>query len=406
MENKGLLKQLKKNLIHANNSQLYKEKFKNLNLDLSSISDFKKIPFTTKDELRKYYPFGNLAVEIKEVIEMHTSSGTTGGDPQVTFLTKKDLEIASKSISHAWKTFGITSKSVVQFIMSYGLFSGAMLNTFAIQNLGALVIPAGIIPTKQQVYLIQKFNVDTIVATPSYYLYLYEFLKNNLIPISSLNLKRGIAAGEIYSEGLRKEIEKKFNITIYDHYGLCEVYTGIAYECNKRNGLHVLGGYVFAEIIDPDTGEDVKEGEIGELILTTLKKDASPLIRYKTGDMVKKIPAVCSCGDNNPLISRILKRKDATIFIKGIKLDPYEAKINLNNVLKEKFYDDMQFVIPKNLSLDYPKIYLAPKKKNIDLSEVRKIIKSETNLNFEIKIVHIDYFRKSGETKIKLVKYI
>lgn len=404
MEENQLIKKLNRNLEHARNSKLYSKKYENVNLNIKSLKDFKKIPFTTKEDLKEYYPYGNLSINIDEVIEMHTSSGTTG-EPQVTFLTKEDLEIASNAVSEAWSEFGITKKSVVQFIMSYGLFSGAMLNTFAIQKLGALVIPSGIVHTKQQVDLMQKFKVDTIVATPSYYFYLHDYLKKNNIDISTLNLKRGIAAGEVYSEETRRDIEERFNIKIFDHYGLCEVYTGIAYECAKKEGLHILSEYIYAEVVDPDTGVEVKTGEIGELILTTLQKKASPLIRYKTSDIVRKLDK-CSCGKDSFFISRILKRKDDVIFIKGIKLDPNEVKLSLNNVLKDNFYSEIQFVIPKDLSFNYPKILMVPKKENINIEDIKKIVKAETNLNFEIEFVNINYFRNNYQTKIKLIKYI
>ncbi|MFT4304570.1 MAG: phenylacetate--CoA ligase family protein [Candidatus Woesearchaeota archaeon] len=403
MDEKQLVEELKKVVSHALNSKLYSSKFDQLDFKLKNISDFKKLPFTTKEDLKKDYPFSNLCVDLKDVIEVHTSSGTTG-QPQITFLTKKDLEIASNYVSKAWKEFGVNEKSVVQFIMSYGLFSGAMLNTFAIQKLGALVIPTGIISTKKQIEFMQEFGTDIIVATPSYYLYLYDYMKQNNIPRSSIKLKIGIAAGEVYSESIRKEIEKKLNIKIFDHYGLCEVYTGIAFECQNKNGFHILDEFVYSEVIDPATGKEVDVGEKGELVLTTLKKEASPLIRYRTNDLVVKLDSCC-CEIKSSKVSRIIKRIDDVIFIKGIKFDPYEVKEILNRQFKKDFYNEMQFVIPKNLKSEYPKVILVPRIKNTDKDIIKKIIKNETNLNFDVEFVDISYFRNAIETKIKLVKW-
>jgi len=318
------LRNLNRTIKNAKKSPLYSKKLKNFS-QLKSIKEISKLPFTTKQELRDYYPFGGLAVPFNKVIEVHTSSGTTG-KTTLSFFTKKDLEIGSKTISTAWKNFGINNESRVQFIMSYGLFSGAALNTYAIQELGGFVLPSGIQPAFKQVELMMDFQIDTIVTTPSYFLYLYDYLENNNIPLNKFKLKRGIAAGEIYSEKTRGIIESKFNIKIYDHYGLCEVNTGIAYECNHRTGLHLLDDYVIAEVINPDTGDILPSEQFGELVLTSLKKEASPVIRYRTGDITRIRSGDCPCANKSIRIERIKRRIDDLIFIKGIKIDPYELK--------------------------------------------------------------------------------
>jgi phenylacetate-CoA ligase len=275
LKNRRQLRLLNKTLSQAKYSDFYKLKFQDCPLAIKSFSELQNFPFTTKKELRDCYPFGALAVPINEIIEMHTSSGTTG-KATLSCFTREDLIASSKAISEAWRCFGINNESRVQFMMSYGLFSGAALNTYAIQRLGGFVIPAGIQSAEKQIQMMIDFKVDTIVGTPGYYFYLFDFLTEKKISLKNLNLKRGIVAGEVYSDKVRAEIEKRFKIKIFDHYGLCEVNTGIGYECELKMGLHILDEYVFPEIINPENGKVLPDGSEGELVLTTLGKKASP----------------------------------------------------------------------------------------------------------------------------------
>ena len=346
MMSKKILNLLNETISNARNSDFYKLKLKDQPLKLESLSDLKKLPFTTKKELRDCYPFGALAVPVNEVIELHTSSGTTG-KATLSYFTKEDLKNGSKAISKAWKCFGINDNSRVQFMMSYGLFSGAALNTYAIQELGGLVVPAGIQSAEKQIQMMLDFKIDTIVGTVGYYYYLFDYIKENKIPLDEFFLKRGIMAGEIYSNKVREEIEHKFKIKIFDHYGLCEVNTGIAYECEFRNGLHLLDDYVFPEIINPESGEVLPLDSEGELVLTTLKKKASPLIRYRTGDITLIKSGRCPCGRNSVRIDRIKRRVDDLIFIKGIKIDPYELKEYILENVGAFIFSDIKIKVKK-----------------------------------------------------------
>lgn len=352
---------LNKSIETAKNCQFYNKILKDVK-ELENINDLERLPFTTKEDLRSMYPYGGLCVPLSEVLEVHTSSGTTGA-PTISFYTKKDLKKGSEEIARAWRSFGVTKESKVQFIMSYGLFSGAMINTYALQELGAFVLPAGILPVARQIELMKDFQIDTLVATPGYLMYLSEYMEENNIDRESLKLKRAIAAGEIYSDNLREEIERRLNIKVYDHYGLCEVNTGIAYECEQRDGLHVLDDYVIAEIIDVTTGQRVAEGVYGELVLTSLKKEASPIIRYKTGDVTCIKKGVCSCGKKSIRIDRIKSRKDDLLFIKGIKVNPHELKDFILSHAKGMLLGaDIKILVKKNCINYTPLIKLSFKK--------------------------------------------
>lgn len=398
---------LNKTLFIVKNSELYKSKLHGYPVKLKDISELQNFPLTTKKELRDHYPFGTLAVPIKEVIEVHTSSGTTG-KATLSYFTREDLEIGSKAIAEAWDCFGINSESRVQFMMSYGLFSGAMLNTYAIQKLGGFVVPAGIQSAEKQLQMMMDFKIDTIVGTPGYYYYLFDYITEKQIPLEQLSLKRGIAAGEIYSDRVRSEIEKKFKIKIFDHYGLCEVNTGIAYECEFRTGLHILDEYVFPEIINPETGKVLPQNNEGELVLTTLRKKASPVIRYRTGDITAIKSGKCPCGRDSIRIDRIKRRTDDLIFIKGINIDPYELKEYILEIAGNNIYSDIKIIVGSDFGNYRPEILVSLKDpSNINLlAFIRKSLKDKTLLTFDVKHTSHDYFQRGENNKVKFVEYV
>jgi len=407
ISNKLQLNLLNKALHQARKSDLYKFKLKKFPINIKNINEFKNLPFTTKKELRDCYPFGSLAVPINNVIELHTSSGTTG-KATLSYFTKEDLKNSSRAISKAWKCFGITDNSRVQFMMSYGLFSGAALNTYAIQELGGLVVPAGIQSAEKQIQMMLDFKIDTLVGTVGYFFYLFDYIKENKIPLDKFSLKRGIMAGEIYSDKVRAEVENKFGIMIFDHYGLCEVNTGIAYECESRNGLHLLDDYVFAEIINPETGEVLPLDSEGELVLTTLEKKASPLIRYRTGDITLIKSGKCSCGRNSIRIDRIKRRVDDMLFIKGIKIDPYELKEYILTTSGDCIFSDIKIRVKSSFENYIPEILVSlkdPLKRDI-LEVIEKNLKDKTLITFDIKHVDRDYFQRGENNKVKFVEFV
>jgi phenylacetate-CoA ligase len=397
---------LNKTLSNAKKSKFYNLKLNAYKTQLRDTIDLQKLPFTTKKELRELYPFGCLAVPLRSVVEMHTSSGTTG-KAVLSYFTKSDLDISSESISKAWQCFGINNNSRVQFMMSYGLFSGAAINTYAIQKLGGFVVPAGIQSAEKQIQMMIDFKIDTIVGTPGYYLYLFDYLSEKNISPKKLFLKRGIMAGEIYSDELRAEIEQKFNIKIFDHYGLCEVNTGIAYECKYKNGLHILDEYVFPEIINPKNGKVLPYGSEGELVLTTLKKKASPVIRYRTGDITSLKKGVCSCGRNSTRINRIKKRVDDLIFFKGIKIDPYELKEYIVKIAGNYIYSDIKIIVKNNFKEQLEILISLKDQSNIKfLDFIKKSLKDKILLVCDVKHVSRDYFKREEYNKVKFVEYV
>lgn len=396
-----VLENLNKTIVLAKDTQLYKGRGLH---ELNSLSELSGLPLTSKEDLRSSYPYGGLAVPESEIIEVHTTSGTTG-KPTLSFFTKKDLEESSKAISEAWRAFGINKTSKVMFIMSYGLYSGAALNTYAIQSIGAFVLPAGIQQVKTQVDFMADFGIDTVIATPGFLLYLYEWIVTNKFDRSKLRVVRAIAAGEVYSNAIRKEIEKKLQIKVFDHYGLCEVNTGIAYECEEMKGLHVLDDYVIPEIIDPETGKVLPDGEYGELVLTSLKKEASPIIRYRTKDITCLIPGKCPCGRERIRIDRIKSRVGETLFMKGIKIDPYELRDFIKEKLGSKLFGgDMQIVVKDNDIKFLPKIFLSlTKNSEEELKILTEKVYEQTRTKFIIKHVEPDFFNREKNNKVKFI---
>jgi phenylacetate-CoA ligase len=283
-----------------------------------------------------------------------------------------------------------------------------MLNTYAIQKLGGFVVPAGIQSAEKQLQMMMDFKIDTIVGTPGYYYYLFDYITEKNIPLEQFSLKCGIAAGEIYSDKVRSDIEQKFNIKIFDHYGLCEVNTGIAYECEFKTGLHILDEYVFPEIINPETGKVLPQSNEGELVLTTLRKKASPVIRYRTGDITAIKSGQCPCGRNSIRIDRIKRRTDDLIFIKGIKIDPYELKEYILEIAGNNIYSDIKRIVRSDFENYKPEILVSlknPPNTNI-LAFIQKTLKDKTLVTFDVKHINRDYFKRGENNKVKFVEYV
>ncbi|OGJ19861.1 hypothetical protein A3K73_02600 [Candidatus Pacearchaeota archaeon RBG_13_36_9] len=297
--------------------------YKNIPLPpkISRIKEINQIPLTTKDQLRESYPYGSLTLRLSKVIEVHTSSGTTG-NPVPMFLTKRDLEISNQVLARTWFCNGIREEDIFMMMGEYGLFTGGLLNHYALIHLGALVIPMGVSSTEKQIKFLKDFKVTSMAGIASHYFRILEKFKELKINPKELNLKIAIAAGEPYNEETRAHFEEGFGCKFMDQYGLAEINTGLAGECEYRCGLHLPWDYVYPEIIDTHTKEILPEGETGELVLTTLDREANPVIRYRTGDITSITHEKCKCGRTTPRISRIKGRVDDVLFVKGIKLCP------------------------------------------------------------------------------------
>jgi len=325
------LKRLKKTVRQSyQNIPFYKEQFSKINIkpaDITSLKDVRKLPFTTREDLRENYPFGMLAVSKEQVVRLHTSSGTTG-KPKAIFFSKKDVDRAAELIARCLIMTGIRKDDVLQNMMTYGLFTGALVMHYGAEKVGVLVIPAGPGNTKRQIALMQDFKTTTLHLTPSYALYLASVMdKEGVDPKKDFFLRRAYLGSEPYSEETRKKIERFFNIDVYNSYGLSEMNgPGVAFECVEKNGMHLWEDNFIMEIIDPETGEEMPEGEKGELVLTTLCREAMPILRYRTSDISMIIPGRCKCGRTHRRISRIIGRTDDMIIVRGVNIFPQQIE--------------------------------------------------------------------------------
>ncbi|MCX8041328.1 MAG: phenylacetate--CoA ligase [Thermodesulfobacteriaceae bacterium] len=309
---------------------VYRKKFQELGITpshLKSLEDIIKFPFTTKEDLFIDYPYGLLAVPLEEVVRVHTSSGTTG-KPKAIFFSKKDLETSAELIARCLVMTGATKEDILQNSMTYGLFTGALVMHYGAEKVGILVIPAGPGNTERQIELMKTFGTTLLHMTPSYALYVASvILEKGLIPQKDLKLKTAYLGAEPYSEQTRRKIEEMLGIQVYNCYGLSEMNgPGVGFECPYKEGLHLWEDNFLVEIVHPETGEPVKEGEIGELVLTTLNREAMPLIRYRTRDLTRIISEPCACGRTHIRISRILGRSDDMFIVRGVNIFPQQIE--------------------------------------------------------------------------------
>jgi phenylacetate-CoA ligase len=295
--------------------------------DIRSLEDIKYIPFTSKADLREVYPFGMFAVPLSEIVEIHSSSGTTG-KPVVMGYTKNDIEVWKEVMARSLTTMGVTREDIIQIAYGYGLFTGGLGFHYGALAIGATIVPASAGNTRRQIELMRDFGTTVICCTPSYALYLAEYAKDEMgIDPSSLKLKAGSFGAEMWTEEMRREIEKRFGIKAYNVYGLTEIIgPGVAHECSEQKGLHIWEDHFYPEIIDPETGEPLPEGERGELVLTTLTKEGVPMIRFRTRDITAFISGECPCGRTAIRIERIRGRSDDMIKVRGVMLFPYQIE--------------------------------------------------------------------------------
>ena len=291
-------------------------------VDIQSLEDINKLPFTTKQDLRDNYPFGLFAVPMTEVIRIHSSSGTTG-KPTVVGYTKKDLDQWAELMARALISAGTSRRSVVQNAYGYGLFTGGLGIHYGAEKVGASVIPSSGGNTRRQVMLMQDFGTTVITCTPSYILYMHEVMQQLGIQPADIKLKAGIFGAEPWSETMRGEIEKKLQIDAYDIYGLSEIIgPGVAVECSEKQGLHLWEDHFIAEVIDPDSGEVLPDGDSGELVITTISKEALPMVRYRTRDLTSLTVEPCACGRTHMRMNKLVGRSDDMVIIRGVNVFP------------------------------------------------------------------------------------
>ncbi|SEL35754.1 phenylacetate--CoA ligase PaaK [Haloferax larsenii] len=311
------------------NVAFYREVFDEHGLtpdDIESVEDLSKLPFTTKEDFRDHYPTGMFAREMDDVVRIHASSGTTG-KPKIVGYTQDDLDVWSKAVARCLVASGLGSDDVVQNAYGYGLFTGGLGLHQGIEELGATVIPIGGGNTQRQVEMLADLGSDAISCTPSYALYLAEVADDMGYDIKDLPLRVVIFGAEPCTEPMREEIEERLGVKGIDIYGLSEIVgPGVSIECEEQNGLHIWEDYFYPEVVDPNTGDPVEEGEEGELVLTTLAKDALPVLRYRTGDLTTLNYDTCECGRTCVRMDNITGRADDLIIVRGVNFYPSEVE--------------------------------------------------------------------------------
>ena len=363
--NKLQLIRLKKTLnLIFNKSPFYRNLLKTQDIkldDLKCVADIKLLPFTTRKDLREHFPFGFLTLPLEKIIRVHTSTGTTG-KPKAIFFSKKDINEAAKLIARCMKMTGTKPNDVFQNMMSYGLFTGGLIFHYGAEKLGALVIPAGAGNTERQIALMKDFKTTIIHITPSYALYLADILEERGIdPKTELNLRSMYMGAEPYSEVTRKKIEKIYGVDAFNCYGLSEMNgPGVAFECPQKNGLHLWEDNFILEVIDPITKESLPEGEEGELVLTSINREAMPLLRYRTGDITFIYPEKCACGREYRKISPTKGRVDDMLIVRGINVFPSEVERIIMNI--PEVARNYLIVLEREKSLDVMKVKVEIKK--------------------------------------------
>ena len=324
------LERLKKIVDHCQSSPFYKKRFEGIGMrpsDIRSLDDLKRIPFTTKQDLRDTYPFGIASVPLKECIRLHSSSGTTG-NPTVILHTKQDIDQWANAVARCLWMVGCRPDDVFQNTSGYGMFTGGLGFQYGAEKLGMLTVPAAAGNTLRQLKFFTDFGTTIVHAIPSYAARIHEvMMERGIDPRRDTSLRTLVIGAEPHSEDTRKRIEDMLGVKAYNSFGMSEMCgPGVAFECKEQNGLHIWEDYYIVEIIDPDTLEPVPEGEVGELVLTTLNREAMPLLRYRTRDLTRILPGRCPCGREHKRLDRMKGRSDDMIILKGVNIFPIQIE--------------------------------------------------------------------------------
>jgi phenylacetate-CoA ligase len=381
----------------ATHVPFYRKKFKERGINpenFASLADLRQLPLTTKQDLRDNYPYDLFAVPLREVVRIHASSGTTGQATVVGY-TENDIKNWSKMVARVLTAAGVSKDDVVQIAFGYGLFTGGFGLHYGAERLGASVIPISSGNTKRQLRIMQDFRTTALVCTPSYALLLADAIEEKGINLAALSLKYGLFGGEPWSEAMRHEIQNKLGIIATDNYGLSEVMgPGVAGECQERRGLHINEDHFLVEIIDPETLEPVAPGEIGELVITTLTKEAFPVIRYRTRDLTRLLPGPCPCGRTMTRMQRVLGRTDDMLIIKGVNVYPSQIEEILFEVEGTKPH--YQIVVEREGRLDKATVLVEVVeslffdqigKQTELINLIKKRLATELGIGVEIKLV-------------------
>lgn len=324
------LERLKNTVAQCMNSPFYRKRFADHHItpaDIRSLDDLQKIPFTTKQDLRDNYPFGLAAVPMEQVVRLHSSSGTTG-TPTVILHTQKDLDEWANAVARCLYMVGLRPGDIFQNSSGYGMFTGGLGFQYGAERLGMLTVPAAAGNTKRQIKFITDFGTTALHAIPSYAGRLYEVMEEmGIDPKRDTKLHTLIIGAEPHSEEQRRRIEDMLGVKAYNSFGMSEMCgPGVAFECKEQNGLHIWEDYYIVEIVDPQTLEPVPQGEVGELVLTTINREAMPLLRYRTRDLTRILPGECPCGRHHIRLDRMKGRSDDMMILKGVNIFPIQIE--------------------------------------------------------------------------------
>ncbi|MDD2436245.1 MAG: phenylacetate--CoA ligase [Massilibacteroides sp.] len=387
------LHRLKETLERANHSTFYTKVFQEHAIipeTIRSLDDLKKIPFTTKEDLRNHYPFGLAAVPLQKCVRLHSSSGTTG-NPTVILHSAKDIDEWANQVARCLYMVGLRDTDIFQNTSGYGMFTGGLGFQYGAEKLGALTVPAAAGNTKRQIKFIKDFGTTCLHIIPSYATHLAEVMyESGIDPRKDTHLHTICIGAEPHSEEQRLRIEELLGAKAYNCFGMSEMNgPGVAFECKEQNGLHIWEDYVIVEIIDPITLEPVPDGQVGELVLTTINREAMPLLRYRTRDLTHLIPGDCPCGRTHKRIARLKGRSDDMIILKGVNIFPIQIETILmkfkelgSNYLITIENDEMQVEVELSdlFTDDYSQLQRLSK-------EVTRQLKDELLLTPKVKLV-------------------
>lgn len=375
----------------------YRKKFDALGFspeDVTSLADLARLPFTTKDDLRDNYPYGLFAVPMREVVRIHASSGTTGTSTVVGY-TRNDIRTWANLVARILTMGGVTKDDVVQISFGYGLFTGGFGLHYGAERIGASVIPASSGNTPRQIKIMQDFKTTALVGTPSYALLIGDTLREMGLSPSALSLKWGLFGAEPWSDALRQEIEERLGIVATDNYGLSEVIgPGVSGECLERKGLHINEDHFILEVVDPTTLQPVPLGEVGELVLTTLTKEAFPMIRYRTRDLTRILSGDCPCGRTGRRMSRVLGRSDDMLIVRGVNVFPSQVEAVLCEI--EGTEPHYQIVLDRKGAMDEATVLVEAaeniffdqmRRQKAMVEQIQKRLAQELGVTFEVKLV-------------------
>ena len=376
--------------------------------DIQTIEDLQKLPFTTRQDMRDAYPFKLFAVPMEDVRRIHCSSGTTGTATVVGY-TERDLQVWGECFGRFITSADCGKGSIVQVAYGYGLFTGGLGAHAGAEAVGAICLPMSSGNTKRQVQLMHDFDTDVLACTPSYALLIADTaIEMGYNPAKDFKIKAGILGAEPCSEGMRRDIERKLGIQVHDIYGLSEIMgPGVACECECQNGLHVCEDHFIMEIVNPETFEPVPDGEWGELVITTLSKECSPLVRYRTRDITRIIPGECKCGRTFRRIDRIAGRTDDMMILRGVNVFPSQIEEVMMSF--PEIAAQYQLILTRRGPLDHVELQVEPVP-DFPFDEIRRLeqlkrdlgaaLKSNLQIKVDVKIVEPKTIERSeGKAK-------